>query len=57
MDFQPISYEGVGPWRFVSGRDAYEWSFGSYWNTGTIQRNAHGVITGYTDTVRYTHVM
>lgn len=57
MDFQPISYEGVGPWRFVSGRDAYEWSFGSFWNCGTIQRNAHGVITGYTDTVRYSYVM
>lgn len=57
MDFQPVSYEGVGPWRFVSGRDAYEWSFGSFWNTGTIQRNAHGVITGYTDTVRYSYVM
>lgn len=57
MDFQPISYEGVGPWRFVAGRDAYEWSFGSFWNTGTIQRNAHGVITGYTDTVRYSYVM
>lgn len=57
MDFQPISYEGVGPWRFVAGRDAYEWSFGSYWNVGTIQRNAHGMITGYTDTVRYSFVM
>lgn len=57
MDFQPVSYEGVGPWRFVAGRDAYEWSFGSFWNIGTIQRNAHGVITGYTDTVRYSYVM
>lgn len=57
MDFQPVSYEGVGPWRFVAGRDAYEWSFGSFWNCGTIQRNAHAVITGYSDTVRYSFVM
>lgn len=57
MDFQPIAFEGVGPWRFVAGRDAYEWSFGAYWNTGTIQRNAHGMITGYSDTLRFTHVM
>lgn len=53
MDFQPVSYEGVGPWRFVAGRDAYEWSFGAYWNAGALQRNSIGSITSYTDTVRY----
>lgn len=57
MDFQPLSFEGVGPWRFVAGRDAYEYSFGQYWNTAVLQRNAHGMITGYTDTERYTFVM
>ncbi len=57
MDFQPLSYQGVGPWRFVAGRDAYEYDFGAYWNFGVIQRNAHGSIVGYTDTERYTHAM
>jgi hypothetical protein len=56
MDFMPLSYEGVGPWRFVAGRDAYEWTFGSYWNLGAIQRNSLGSITGYTDTIRYSFV-
>lgn len=57
FDFQPLTYEGQGPWRFVADRDAYEYNFGAYWNTGVIQRNSHGSITGYTDTVRYDFVM
>lgn len=56
MDFIPVAYEGAGPWRFIPGRDAYEYTFGSYWNTGAIQRNALGSIVSYTDTIRYSHV-
>lgn len=56
QDWVKVSYEGAGPWRWIVGRDAYEFSLGSYWNFGALQRNAHGIITGYTDPDRYTHV-
>jgi hypothetical protein len=56
QDWQKLQYEDSGPWRFIAGRDAYEVNFGAYWNFGVLQRNAHGMITGYTDTERYTHV-
>ena len=56
QDWVKISYEGAGPWRWIVGRDAYEFSLGSYWNFGCLQRNSHGIITGYTDPDRYTHV-
>lgn len=57
MDWVKLQYEGSGPWRFIQGRDAYEVNFGSYWNFGALIRNPHAIITGYTDTTRYTHVM
>ncbi|HUT86460.1 MAG TPA: hypothetical protein VMX15_00030 [Candidatus Heimdallarchaeota archaeon] len=57
QDWVKLAYEGSGPFRFISGRDAYEVNFGSYWNTAAIQRNSHGMITGYTDTVRYDHTI
>lgn len=57
QDWVKLQYEDSGPWRFLAGRDAYEINFGSYWNFGALQRNAHGMITGYTDTVRYAHTM
>ena len=57
QDWVKLQYEDSGPWRFLSGRDAYEVNFGSYWNFGCLQRNSHGVITGYTDSVRYSHEM
>jgi hypothetical protein len=57
QDWTKLSYQGAGPWRFIAGRDAYEVNFGSYWNTAVLQRNAHGIIAGYTDTVRYDHTM
>lgn len=57
QDWVKLSFEGSGPWRFISGRDAYEVNFGAYWNFGALQRNPHGVITGYTDTTRFSHVM
>jgi hypothetical protein len=56
MDWQKLVFEGSGPWRFISGRDAYEVNYGAYWNFGALQRNSHGIITGYTDTARYDHV-
>ena len=56
MDWQKIVFEGSGPWRFISGRDAYEVTYGAYWNFGALQRNSHGVITGFADTARYDHV-
>lgn len=56
MDWQKLVFEGSGPWRFISGRDAYEVTYGAYWNFGALQRNSHGIITGYTDTSRYDHV-
>lgn len=55
QDWMKLQYEDSGPWRFLAGRDAYEVNFGSYWNFGTLQRNAHGMIVGYTDSIRYTH--
>lgn len=57
QDWVKLQFEDSGTWRFIAGRDAYECSMGSYWNFGVLQRNAHGMITGYTDTERYTHVM
>lgn len=56
QDWVKLSYEDSGPWRFIAGRDAYEINFGAYWNFGVIQRNSHGMITGYTDTSRYDFV-
>jgi hypothetical protein len=56
-DFGFISFEGAGPWRWIDGRDAYQTSWGAYLNVGTRQRNAHGMITGYDDTERFSHVM
>lgn len=57
QDWVKLQYEDSGPWRFLAGRDAYEVNFGSYWNFGVLQRNANGIITGYTDTVRFDHTM
>jgi hypothetical protein len=56
-DWQKVQYEDSGAWRFIDGRDANQITFGSYWNHGPLNRIAHGMITGYSDTVRYTHVM
>lgn len=56
-DWQPVQYESAGNWRFISGRDAFETSFKAYLNLATAMRNAHGLITGYTDNNRYSFVM
>lgn len=53
MDWKPLNFKDSGTWRFIAGRDAYETSVASYWNFGALQRNSHGVITGYADAVRY----
>lgn len=57
QDWVKLAYEDSGPWRFIDGRDAYQVNFGAYWNTACLQRNSHGMITGYTDSARYDHVM
>ena len=57
QDWVKLAYEDSGPWRFIDGRDAYQVNFGAYWNTACLQRNSHGMITGYTDTARYDHTM
>jgi hypothetical protein len=53
QDFGQVQYEGASAWRWVADRDAYETSSSIFFNTATTMRNAHGSITGYTDTVRY----
>lgn len=57
LDWVKLSYEGAGPWRWIQGQDAYELSFGSYWNFGCLNRNSHGAITGYVDPTRFSFVM
>ena len=56
-DWSPVQYENSGAVRFIDGRDAFQTSFKVYFNLMTYQRNAHGSITGYTDTARYTPVV
>ncbi len=56
-DWGFVEFEGAGPWRWIQGRDAFETTYGFYGNFGTLARNAHGSITGYTDTVRFSHVV
>lgn len=56
-DWTTVLFNDSNAWRPISGRDAYETSWGSYLNIGADQRNAHGSITGYIDTERFSHVM
>lgn len=56
-DWGQVQYEGAGPWRWVQGRDAFETSWSAYLNFGSLVRNAHGMITGYADSDRYSFVM
>ena len=51
-----VEFEGSGKWRWIQGRDAFETSYSYYGNFAALQRNAHGVITGYTDATFFTHV-
>lgn len=52
-----VEFEGAGPWRWVTGRDAFETTYSWYGELATLARNAHGMITGYADTVRFSHVI
>ena len=56
-DWGFVEFEGAGPWRWLQGRDAFETTYGWYGNLACLQRNSHGMITGYTDTQRFTHVI
>lgn len=56
-DWGFVEFEGAGPWRWLGGRDAFETTYGWYGNMATLARNAHGSITGYTDTFRATHLV
>lgn len=56
-DFGQLQFEDSGKWRFIAGRDAYQINWGEYMEFGAVVRNSHGLITGYTDTVRYSHVV
>lgn len=56
-DWGAVEYESSPAWRPISGRDAFQTSFASYLEFGTFVRNAHGLISGYTDTARFSHVM
>lgn len=55
-DWGFVEFEGAGPWRWMTGRDAFETTYGWYGNLACLARNAHGSITGYTDTIRYSHI-
>ena len=55
-DWGFVEFEGSGPWRWLQGRDAFETTYGWYGNLACLARNAHGSITGYTDTARYSHI-
>jgi hypothetical protein len=55
-DWGFVEFEGAGPWRWLQGRDAFETTYGWYGNLACVARNAHGSITGYTDTARYSHI-
>lgn len=56
-DFGYVVRNGAGPWRWIDGYDAFETSWGAYVNLGTVNRTCHLIITGYTDTLRATHVV
>ena len=56
-DWGFVEFEGAGPWRWLQGRDAFETTYGWYGNMACLARNAHGMITGYTDTQRFSHVI
>lgn len=56
-DFAPVSHEGGQGWRWIDGRDASSIHHKMYWNLGALVRGAHGMITGITDTRRYSWVV
>ena len=55
-DWGFVEFEGAGPWRWMTGRDAFETTYSWYGNLACLQRNSHGSITGITDTARFSHI-
>ncbi|HMO85508.1 MAG TPA: hypothetical protein PKC18_11385 [Lacipirellulaceae bacterium] len=55
-DWGAVEYQNSGTWNQIPNRDAYETSIGTYVNISAPRRNTHGLFTGFTDTLRYTHV-
>lgn len=53
-DFGAVSYEDSGEFRFIQDRDAFETSDKIYYNIITTKRNAHALVTGFTEPFRYT---
>ncbi len=56
-DFTGVQMNETSAWRWIADRDAYETSNSIIYNVLTTKRNAHGLITGYTDTSRYSPVV
>lgn len=56
-DFVPLMIDDVGKVRWIDGKDAISMHWKMYMNVGTLRRNAHGLLWGYSDTKRFSHVM
>jgi hypothetical protein len=56
QDFGELSVNDAPTWQRSDNFDRWEAVFGAYWNYGTTDRSAHGVISGITDTVNYSPV-
>ena len=56
MDFGELTYQDSPRWQLSTSQDVYTATFGAYWNFGTLKRNAHGVISGITDTTNFSPV-
>lgn len=56
QDFGELSVNDAPTWQRADNFDRWEAVFGAYWNYGTTDRSAHGVISGITDTVNYSPV-
>lgn len=56
-DWGMVEMNDSASYRPIEGRDAFEFTFGSYMNIGAVSRISHGLLTGYTDTRRYSPVI
>lgn len=56
LDFNELTYQDSPRWQLSTSQDVYTATFGVYWNFGTLKRNAHGVISGITDSTNYSPV-
>ncbi len=57
VDWGAVAYEDSSVWRPIANKDAYQTSFRAYLQLGTTFRSAHGLISGYADSNRYSLVM